>query len=137
MLLGVEFKDNSRVELIPRAMHMCIIGRTKFPSAFFHRLSLRLHPNIPSFSCNSKKRCSEALSSLLVRIIGWTADSASQIEFPDNWEDVLADSDDDEELDTDFCASCTRSCKSDFDRTQVYFWSELPKYFGLPKWDSM
>lgn len=117
-------------------MHMCLMGRTKFLSSFFHRLSLSLRSNIPSFSCNSKKRCSEALSSLLVRIIGWSADSAGTIEFPDDWEDLSADSDDEED-DTDFCPSCTRSSESDFVRIQAYFWVQLPRYFGLPKWGSM
>jgi hypothetical protein len=86
--------------------------------------------------CNSKRRCSEALSSLLVRLIGWTADPTGVIEFPDNWGDLSVDSDDEED-DADFCASCTRSSESDFTRTQAYFWVQLPIYFGLPKWDNM
>ena len=119
-------------------MHMCLMGRTKFLSSFFHRLSLYLRLAIPYNGCNSKKRCSDALSALFVRIIEWTAKRTDLIiEFPDNWEDLSANSDEEEADDAAFCASCTKYSRLDFASAQAYFWVQLPIYFGLPKWNSM
>jgi hypothetical protein len=72
-----------------------------------------------------------------VHIIGCIADTTGAIKFPDNWEALLVDSDDEELDDAYFCAGCTRSSESDFTRIQAHFWMQLPIYFGLPKWGSM
>ncbi|KIM44261.1 hypothetical protein M413DRAFT_443281 [Hebeloma cylindrosporum] len=90
ILLGVELVDNARAPLLPRAMHMCIKGRTKLLCSFFKYFSECIRLVIPSNNgCSSKARCAHLVSALFVRLIGWTADQ-DRIKFPETWKDILA-----------------------------------------------